>query len=118
MGTLGRASVVVIPFPFSDLSGTKLRPAILLAEAEHNDWLCCQITRNPLSDPEAVRLTNKSLRQGSLVAPVSYARPFKLFAVNEAVIFKHVATLKDEATKRFCRSSFVVCASDSPSLNP
>ena len=99
MGTFGRASVVVIPFPFSDLSGTKLRPAILLAEAQCNDWLCCQVTRNPLSDPDAVRLTSKSLRQGSLVAPISYIRPFKLFTVNESVIFKHVATLKDETYK-------------------
>ena len=39
MVTLSPASVVVIPFPFSDLSGTKLRPAVVLAETGNDDWL-------------------------------------------------------------------------------
>ena len=34
MGTLKAGQVVVLPFPFSDLSQQKLRPALLLADAE------------------------------------------------------------------------------------
>lgn len=47
MVTPGPASVVVIPFPFSDLSGTKLRPAVVMADAGRGDWLLCQVTSNP-----------------------------------------------------------------------
>jgi mRNA interferase MazF len=36
--------VVLLPFPFSDLSARKLRPALVLADAGRNDWLLCQIT--------------------------------------------------------------------------
>ena len=34
-------SVVLIPFPFSDLSESKLRPAVVLAEISRDDFVCC-----------------------------------------------------------------------------
>jgi mRNA interferase MazF len=73
-----------MPFPFSDLSGTKLRPALVLADSGRGDWLLCQITSNPYSDPTAVRFTNADLAQGTLNA-VSFARPLKLFTANESL---------------------------------
>ena len=39
MVTPSPASIVIVPFPFSDLSGTKLRPAVVLADAGRGDWL-------------------------------------------------------------------------------
>ena len=33
MVTPGPASIVIVPFPFSDLSGAKPRPAVVLADA-------------------------------------------------------------------------------------
>ncbi len=99
MVTPGPASVVVVPFPFSDLSGVKLRPAVVLADAGHGDWLLCQVTSNPYSDPDAIPITNKELQRGALTATVSFARPIKLFTANETVMNKRVAILKDETFK-------------------
>ena len=99
MGTLERASIVVVPFPYSDLSGVKLRPAIILAAAGRKDWLLCQVTSNPYSDPDAIPITNKTLREGVLDAAVSYARPLKMFTANESVIVKQVAILRDDKFK-------------------
>ncbi len=98
MVTLSPASVVVIPFPFSDLSGTKLRPALVLAETGQNDWLLCQITSNPYIDSTAVRLTNAELSKGTLNT-LSFARPMKLFTANLNLIVKRVAILNDETFK-------------------
>ena len=39
--------VVVVPFPFSDLSQFKVRPAVCLANAGRGDWILCQITSSP-----------------------------------------------------------------------
>ena len=44
MARFVRGDVVVIPFPFSDLSQAKRRPALVLAELEGNDRILCQIT--------------------------------------------------------------------------
>lgn len=98
MVTLSPASIVIIRFPFSDLSGSKDRPAVVLADTGRDDWLLCQITSNSYSDPDAIRLTNASLQRGSL-KKVSFARPMKLFTANKSLITKRVAILKDEVFK-------------------
>jgi mRNA interferase MazF len=99
MVTLGPAAVVVVPFPFSDLSGAKLRPAIVMADAGRGDWLLCQVTSNPYSDPDALRVTEEDLQKGALTSEVSFARPIKLFTANESLMVKQVAILKSETFK-------------------
>lgn len=99
MVTPGPASIVVVPFPFSDLSGAKLRPAVVLTDAGRGDWLLCQITSNPYSDPDAIRITSKELQKGVLTSTISFARPLKLFTASEGVMNKRVAILKDETFK-------------------
>ncbi|HMT21201.1 MAG TPA: type II toxin-antitoxin system PemK/MazF family toxin [Promineifilum sp.] len=98
MVTLGPASIVVIPFPFSDLSATKLRPAVVLAATGQDDWLLCQITSRVTVDPTAVRLTNANLKKGSLNVE-SFARPMKLFTANIDLIVRRVAVLDDDTFK-------------------
>jgi len=81
MVTPSAGSVVLVPFPFSDLSRSKRRPAVVLASAERGDWIFCQITSKPYSDASAVQLTDDDFKQGSLRL-VSYARPAKLFTAH------------------------------------
>jgi mRNA interferase MazF len=50
MVTPSAGAVVLVPFPFSDLSQSKLRPAIVLADAGKGDYVLCQITSNVYSD--------------------------------------------------------------------
>jgi hypothetical protein len=76
-------AVVLVPFPFSDLSSAKLRPAAVLAAAGRGDFILCQITSNPYADPAAVELTDAEFASGSLQR-TSYARPGKLFTAHES----------------------------------
>jgi len=92
-------AVVLVPFPFSDLSQAKLRPAIVLADAGRGDWILCQVTSKPYGDPKAVQLTDLDLVSGSLQV-VSYARPGKLFTANRNLIVAQVAILKPELFKK------------------
>ena len=75
--------VVLIPFPFSDLSASKLRPELVVAASGSGDWVCAQITSNPYSDSNATEITDADFQAGAL-RRVSYIRPGMLFTANEA----------------------------------
>ena len=95
MGALANGSVILVRFPFSDLSQSKLRPAVVLADCSRGDWLLCQITSNPYSDSRAIRLTDADFQTGSLRA-ISFARPAKLFTAHQSLIVPaDVGTLRE-----------------------
>ena len=92
-------SVVLVPFPFSDLSQSKRRPAVVLAAAERGDWILCQVTSKSYADVRAVELTDNDFSQGSLKL-ISYARPAKLFTAHESLFVSEVGVLHSKALKR------------------
>jgi mRNA interferase MazF len=51
-------AVVLVRFPFSDLSNSQLRPAVVLADAGRGDRVLCQITSKPYGDARAVHRNN------------------------------------------------------------
>jgi mRNA interferase MazF len=81
MGAFAAGQVILLPFPFSDLTRSKLRPALILADAGRGDWIACQITSNPYADPHAILLAPEDFTSGGLQR-ASYARPGKLFTAN------------------------------------
>ncbi|MGM0578962.1 MAG: type II toxin-antitoxin system PemK/MazF family toxin [Myxococcota bacterium] len=85
MGEPRAGSVVLIRFPFSDLSRAKLRPALVLARIDHGDLVLAQITRNPYSDAHAVEVTGADFLSGSL-PHTSYVRPGKLFTADARIL--------------------------------
>jgi len=93
MVALAAGSVVLVAFPFSDLPGSKLRPAIALAPAGRGDWILCQITSNPYSDPFAIPIEARDFARGSLIR-LSFARPGRLFTASSSLVEKEIARLK------------------------
>jgi mRNA interferase MazF len=88
-----------VPFPFSDLSDAKRRPAVVLTAAGLGDWVLCQVTSSTYGDPRAVFLTAADFASGGLRVG-SYARPGRLFTASEDLIAAHAGTLTDEAFGR------------------
>ena len=99
MVTPTAGSVVLVPFPFSDLSQSKRRPAVVLADAERGDWILCQVTSKSYGDARAVEMTDDDFEQGSLRL-VSYARPAKLFTAHESLFVSEAGVLGGKALKR------------------
>jgi mRNA interferase MazF len=64
--TPATGEVVLVPFPFSDLSQTKVRPAVSLAAAGRGDWVLCQITSSAYGDPAAIPLDTPDFATGGL----------------------------------------------------
>ncbi len=92
MVTPAAREVVLVPFPFSDLSQSKVRPAVCLADAGRGDWVLCQITSNPYGDPNVVSLDVSAFASGGLLV-TSFARPGKLFTAHAGLMVRTVGML-------------------------
>ncbi len=93
MGTFAAGQVVVVHFPFSDLTASKLRPAVVLAEAGRGDWILCQITSKSYGDEKAITLEASDFARGSL-RQTSHVRPGKLFTAHGSLITNQVGELQ------------------------
>ena len=113
MVTPAAGAVVLIPFPFSDLSQTRLRPAVVLAAAGRDDWILCQVTSNPYGDPQAIELVETDFATGSLRV-TSYARPGKLFTANQDLIVLQVGTLQNAAFAQIADAVVKILKGSSP----
>lgn len=95
MEKLVKGDIVVLPFPFSDLSSSKKRPALVVAVLEGDDVILCQITSQATrADKYSIILDNKDFKYGSLNL-TSLIRPNSLFTADKSLILYKVGSLKD-----------------------
>ncbi len=94
-----QSDIILLRFPFSDLSSSKQRPALILSSnsfnESHDDIICCLITTNLEKDPLCVFVEQKDLSNGSLEKP-SKIKPYRLFSAEKKIVRKKVGTLKPE----------------------
>lgn len=79
--------IVAINYPFSDLTSHKSRPALIIAKANENDFIVCQITSQHYEESNAIKIEEQYLVDGKL-RKVSYALPSKLFT-SDSKLFKY-----------------------------
>ncbi|MDR1873596.1 MAG: type II toxin-antitoxin system PemK/MazF family toxin [Synergistaceae bacterium] len=98
MGRFIKGDVVVIPFPFSDLSASKRRPAVILADLPGDDLIMSQITSKNVSDSMAVTVVPGEI-DGGMLSTSSNIRPNKLFTADESIVLYKIGVLKAEKLK-------------------
>lgn len=90
-----KGDVVVVPFPYSDLSGTKKRPAlVVIDEASDSDVVLAAITTSG-NAPSAINLNPGDLETGSLHHS-SFVRATKLFTFERRQLLRIVGHLKQQ----------------------
>jgi mRNA interferase MazF len=90
-----KGDVVVVPFPFSDLSQSKRRPALVIAPLEGNDAILCQITSRTIKDTYAIPIDDTDFTSGNLRQPGNI-RPNRLFTADSHIILYRVGSTKKE----------------------
>lgn len=95
MAKFVKGDVVVVPFPFSDLTQAKRRPALVITALEGDDVILCQITSQTIKDNYALSLDDKDFGTGSLKQP-SNVRPNRIFTIDSHIILYQVGSLKRE----------------------
>jgi mRNA interferase MazF len=96
MGKFMKGDIVVIPFPFSDLSGSKRRPALVIADIKGDDVILCQITSVARNDDYAVPIGIRDFESGTLPVEKSFVRPNKIFTADRNLIVYPACRLKAE----------------------
>ena len=97
MAAFVKGDVVVVPFPFSDLTNAKRRPALVLAELPKNDFILCLITSQATSDTDTTLIETSDFETGSL-NQTSYAKSNRIFTANEQLIAYKAGKLTVEKT--------------------
>jgi mRNA interferase MazF len=87
-----KGDVVVVPFPFSDLTLSKRRPALVISTLEGDDVILCQITSKSIKDNYALPLEDKDFEAGSINQP-SNLRPNRIFTADTHIILYKVGKL-------------------------
>ncbi|HEY4964114.1 MAG TPA: type II toxin-antitoxin system PemK/MazF family toxin [Candidatus Saccharimonadales bacterium] len=95
MGKFVIGDVVAVPFPFSDLSNNKLRPAIVLATTDYGDLILCQITSKQGISKKSVSIDTSDFEEGNLPLK-SYVRTEKLFTAEDTIIVKRRGRLNSQ----------------------
>jgi mRNA interferase MazF len=85
--------VVVVPFPFTDLTSAKVRPALVLAAVSRGDLILCQITSQSVSHPESVPILSGDFQPGGVLPRDSFALPHRVVTANEVCVRRVVGTL-------------------------
>jgi mRNA interferase MazF len=102
MGRFIKGKVVVTPLPFSDLTASKKRPALVVADLEGDDIIVCLITSQHAKDDYAISLASDDFANGQLKQN-SNIRPNRLFTIDAKIILYRIGTLKKEKIEKVAK---------------
>ena len=95
MARLIKGDVVVVPFPFSDLTQSKKRPALVISVLEGDDLILCQITSQLIKDNYSILIDDNDFKEGSLKQQ-SNLRPNRIFTADSHIVLYRVGNLKSD----------------------
>ena len=87
--------IVITPFPFTDLSQSKIRPAVVLANVGMSDWILCEVTTSARIRVREVEIGLSDMQVGSLRVG-SRARTDRITTLNESLFLRTVGRLNDD----------------------
>ena len=104
-----QGEIVLIPFPFTDLTTKKKRPVIVLSNKEYNerieDFIVCGITSNIKDMLYSVLINSKDLVSGFLPKP-SRIKVDKIFTLEQSLVIKKFAKVKSEIIRKVKQELF------------
>ncbi|MEK6826804.1 MAG: type II toxin-antitoxin system PemK/MazF family toxin [Nanoarchaeota archaeon] len=104
-----QGEIVIVPFPFSDLSSVKQRPVLILSKNTDNetaeDVITCGVTSNIKDSKYSVLFENKNLIEGEIPKP-SRVKVDKLFTISQNIIKKKVGRINKETFEKV-KSEFI-----------
>ncbi|MEA3507212.1 MAG: type II toxin-antitoxin system PemK/MazF family toxin [Elusimicrobiota bacterium] len=107
MEKLIKGDIVVVPFPFSDLTQAKRRPALITVNLEGDDLILCQITSQKIKDKYAIPIDERNIEKGSLKKK-NNVRPNRIFMADKNIILYRIGHLKTEKTQEIIKKIITI----------
>ncbi|MFT5368429.1 MAG: mRNA interferase MazF [Candidatus Latescibacterota bacterium] len=104
MNIYRQRDIVLVPFPFSDLSMSKARPVLILSHDDYNgsteDVLVCGLTTNLQSAPYSIIVETTDVEESDSLKYKSKIKADTIVSLSQGLIIKSIARLKPEAFDR------------------
>ncbi len=87
--------IVLLPFPYSDLTLSKKRPALIISNEKidkSQDRICCLVTTKPHKDD--LKIEKNSFEEGTLPFK-SFIKPHRIFTIQESIIIKKLCKVNN-----------------------
>ncbi len=95
---LQQKEIILLPYPFSNLEGKKVRPALVVSNNAFNnksdDFIAVPLTSIIKDEPYSVIINQEDLSSGKLIRQ-SRVRADKLFTVEKSIVIMKIGFLKD-----------------------
>lgn len=97
---VSQRDVVLVPFPFSDLSADKFRPVVVMSNDSYNskfkDFIAIPLTSNSHVRDHTVKVTASELESGSL--PIARnAKVDRIFSLKQKLAKRKFGRLRQDA---------------------
>ncbi|WP_200234965.1 type II toxin-antitoxin system PemK/MazF family toxin [Thiohalocapsa halophila] len=100
--TYRRGDLVLVPFPFTDLSSEKRRPVLVLADPDgYGDFLAVAVTSRP-HHTNAIAIRDQDISSGALPA-TSWVRTDRVITLNAFLVSKVFGSVSDVFADRVVR---------------
>lgn len=96
---INQGDLLLVPFPFSDQLGRKVRPVIVISNNAFNehseDLIVVGVTSNLSKDRYALKLNNKDLEEGKLISECCI-KVENILRLDKSLIIKKIGKVKKE----------------------
>ncbi|MEK6984418.1 MAG: type II toxin-antitoxin system PemK/MazF family toxin [Nanoarchaeota archaeon] len=99
---IDKKSIVLVPFPYSDQSGKKVRPALIISNSEFNrneDVIICALTSRIKKRAYSIIITSKETVNKKLI-DVSQIRVDTITRIKKDLIIKEIDILNEDTFKK------------------
>lgn len=95
--------ILLVPFPFSDQSGRKVRPVIVVSNNEFNedseDIIVVGVATNISKDKYTIFLTNKDVEEGKLITRCC-VKTENILKIDKELVIKKIGSIKKDTLKK------------------
>jgi mRNA interferase MazF len=98
MSIYKQRDIVLVPFPFSDLSGLKVRPVLVLSNDFYNDQsadvVVCGLTTNLRPLPYSIVIAPADIEVAGTLRHTSRIKADTIASLEQSILIKQIARLK------------------------